>query len=1075
MKRITKQKFIIANILLLLSSITMATPLFTPNSQPTGWLSVPDITFFDVSSGTESFYQLDYRKDTWAGNVLAKDINSVATVHLSTGPWDNLDPTLATAASLLNSTNYSNRKIATLNKAFRWNNLTGTEQADIGSEEVLNYIRGDRANEEPSGLSLRLRESVLGDILHSPIRYWNNGTHQALYVGSNDGMLHAFDATTGIENYAYIPSMLIPNLNKLTAKPYVHTHFVDGPISIAKMNISTSPYVDKTILVSGLGAGGKGLFALDVTSATAANEAEVASKVLWEIEATGSFSDLGYTYGSPQLTRVMDGVISKPAVIIGNGYMSTSGVAVLYIINANTGALIDEISTNSGTAASPNGLSTPALYDSDSDGIPEFAYAGDIDGNLWKFDLSNSTASLVMTTSPAQAITSSPVVRPHIYGGQLIAFVTGRILTTGDETDVSTHYAYGVWDGAPAANDAFQTQTLTASTFGVIRVRTVTNNPLDWTAGAGHHKGWKVALPAGERVVGEKPFYSQGRFYFLSTNPTTEFGENWIHELVFNTGGPALIDPIFDLSEDGKFDSSDFAANGEIPMAKYLGRGVFSQPHLVKGDGLISTLFSYHPDLPVIEGIPTPPEDPGVSGGHFDFDIYYYDPGSISATPTNVSETKTVCEDGKKAQKQYNGISADICTANFSAGYDFLSDYIVSAQKCGGGKKDTYIDATCNTFTTGAAAAGDYKNKKHEHEYDDKYDVTGVNMLNASLVDFNLVNAIPDTTTQFKVLVMNQYLNPAAKLSVGGADYENVKTYANLASETDATTLLNSLTTYTRANVSTLIFNLPLDAFKSKDWWEDGSAARAGLIPTQTGCVNKVNTDGSMKNNVKDAGTDKEKWEGKIGPNGERFNGALTIQLIKPTTPSSSIELNGPDVTYGWRVKQADFATYVLAEYTSFWHHPNHYCYGDADWVADAPEDPISDAQSKVAAAGSADPKDGLFTGGFAIVTDITTVSPDGLVTTQTITYSDGLQYIRIDTVNDNQTTTTYQKYRDGSEETVTSGGGDGSSGDDGGQAGSISHDQGQEGEGEVTDGGSSAEQPGDRITGRQTWQEVIN
>ena len=1047
----TKHTLFIGSILVLFSNFNIAAPVFTPGSQPTGWLSKPAVTLFDLSSGTEAFYQLDYSKDTWAGNVLAKDVNNNARIQ-TTGPWDNVDPTLVTAASLLDSANYSSgRKIATSGIAFRWANLSGAQQTAIGSEEIFNFVRGDRSNEEPNGLSLRLRESVLGDVLHSNITYWDNGTNQTLFVGANDGMLHAFDANTGVENFAYIPSMLISDLKLLANKPYVHTHFVDGPISIATVNISTSPIVNKDILVSGLGAGGKGLFALDVTTPTAADEAAVVSKVLWEITATGSFADLGHTYGTPIFARLNSG---EPAVIIGNGYMNSgSGHAVLYIVNANTGALINAIDTSSGSAASPNGLSSPAVYDSNGDGKPDFAYAGDIDGNVWKFNLTTYSSSLLFTTSPAQAITSAPVVRAHPNGGQMVVFATGRILSSGDESDASVHYAYGIWDGAPVANNALLTQTFSSSTYGTGAVRTVTSNTPNWTDGSGNDYGWKIALPPGERVVGEKPFYNNGRIYFLSTNPTVGTGENWLNELVFNTGG-SPSSPIFDLNQDGSFDNLDLAANNDIPVSKFLGDGIFSQPRLVNAAaGLVSTLYAFHPDLPITDGVPTPPDDPGVSGGHFDFDIYYYDPGTVTATPTTDTETKTVCEEPKKAQQQYNGISTTICTDNFSPGYDFLSDYIVSKQKCGGKKK--YIDATCNTYTTGAAAAGDYKNKKHEHEYDDKYDVTGVNMLNASLTNFNLVNAIADTSTQFKVLVMNQYLNPAAKLSVGGADYENVKTYANLSSETDATTLLNGLSTYTRANVGTLIYNLPLDAFKSKDWWGDGSAARAGLIPTQTGCVNKVNTDGSMQN---DTGRNK----GILGPNGERFNGALTVQLIKPTTPSSAIELNGPNVTYGWRVKQADFSTYVLAEYTSFWHHPNHQCYGDADWVADPPEDFVSDAQTKVAAPGSADPKDGVFAAGLAIVSTTTTESGDGSVTTTTTTYSDGSTYTKVETTNDDGSTTVHQTYRDGTEETVTIYSGDG------GDAGHIDPSTGspEETQGDGSDYGNGG-------GGRQSWRDL--
>ncbi len=1036
MQSTTKQNLLIGGLLLLTANLTLAAPIFTPGSQPTGWVSRPVITFFDVASGTEAFYQLDYRKDTWAGNVLANDVNSTARIQ-TTGPWDNADPTLTTAASLLDSMNFStDRKIATTGGAFRWASLTDAEKTALGSEAIMNFVRGDRSNEEPNAMSLRKRESVLADILHSTIHYWDDGTNQTLYVGSNDGMLHSFNANTGVENFAYIPSMLIPKLSRLADKPYVHTHFVDGPISIANMDISGN---QKTVLIGGLGAGGTGLFALDITTPTAANESAVASKVLWEITATGSFSNLGHTYGTPLLTKLANGTA---AVIIGNGYVNSgNGHAVLYVINAITGALISAIDTGSGSVASPNGLSSPALFDTDGDAKPDYAYAGDIDGNFWKFDLSSNTSSLLLVTSPAQAITTAPVVRPHPLGGQMIAFATGRILTSGDKGDTSNHHVYGIWDGAPAANNQLLTQTLTTSNFGLIGVRTVTNNLIDWSAGAGHHKGWKVSLRPGERVVGEKPFFNNGRFYFLATNPTTSTGENWLHELVFNTGGSPL-GPIFDLNEDGFFNDSDLAANNNIPVAKFLGNGVFSQPRLVNAFGLTTTLYAFHPDLPVSDGVAVEPEDPGVSGGHFDFDIYYYDREPVS---TGDDQTRSnICAKKKDVEKELDELSPNYCTASngFDEGYELMTDYTENSS-CG--KKLNYFDITCSTFSLGIA--GDYAKVKHEHEYDDKYDVTGVNMLNASVPDFNLSNAIGDPTTEFKILVMNQYLNPAAKLSVGGVDYVNVKEYGNLASETNAVTLLNSLPIYSRNTIGTLIYNLPIDAFKSKDWWGDGGSLRAGLIPTQTGCVNKVNADGTMVN---------DKSKGLIGPNGERFDGALTIQIIKPTTPSSALELNGPDVTYGWRVKQADFTTFVLVEYTSFWHHPNDFCYGDNGWVADAPEDFESKDSAEVAAPGSADPKDGIFGAGLAIISVVVTV--DGSVTTTTTTYSDGSEYIKTETENEDGTKTIHQRFRDGTEITTII------SSSDGGHAGSIDPNT-----------GSPEEELSTGTSGRQSWRDMLN
>ncbi|MCF6251349.1 MAG: hypothetical protein L3J75_08785 [Methylococcaceae bacterium] len=1104
--------------LFLFNNYIFAAPIFTPDSQPTGWLARPETTSLDLSNGNEVFYQVDYNPDTWSGDTRAYNIDNQALVQ-TTGPWDAVDPTLVTAATVLDGLNYdSGRKIVTMNGstkvAFRWTNLSGTQQSAIGSSAIVDFIRGDRSNEEPNGLSFYAREHVMGDAKHSsPFYIKHIGGEKRIYAGTNDGMLHVFNATNGSEVFAYIPSMLIPNLNRLVNKPFVHTHFVDGPVNIANVDFSGTV---KTILVGGLGAGGKGLYALDITNPSPTSEDDAASKIKWEItETTTGFANLGYTYGTPKIARLNNGTA---VAIIGNGYVNSgNGHAILYIININTGALINAIDTNSGNAGSPNGLSTPSLVDVNNDGKVDYAYAGDIDGNLWKFDLVNNTSSLVFTTSPAQAITVAPAFFGHPSGGIIVAFATGRILTTGDETDTSVHYAYGIWDGAPGLpvdNSKLLTQTLSAATFSGKAVRTITANVPDWTVG--NNEGWKVALPSGERAIGEAPFYNNLRYYFLTTNPTVTNtlppdGANWLNEFNFFTGG-SPSKTIFDLNLDGNFDVNDLAEGCIvdttnhitcIPVSKFLGSGVFSQPILVKALGFTTTLFAFHPDLPTTpSGNVINPPDPGVSGGHFDFDIYYYGAASAQtiSTATADSETKTVCAVTSNVQAEYDQLSNTFCNSGngFSSGYVYLTEYSTGSS-CGGsvptatrticekiskvqeklnriykkcedisGNFDYLTDfstgnkcdkdesnpdkqkfdqaltcssasgqqfnqsITCNTVTTSTVVIGDYgvknEGQKHVHEYDDKYDVTGVNMLNASEPAFNLPNAITDTTTQFKILVMNQYLNPAAKLSVGGADYENVKTYGNLANETNASTLISSLSTYTRADINTLIYNLPLDAFKSKDWWGDGGIIRAGLIPTKTGCVNKLNTDGSMINDT--AGR-----KGLIGPNGERFNGALAIQIIKSTTPASALELNhnGNDglavnerVKYGWRVKQADFTNYVLAEYTSFWHHPNGFCYGEANWIADAPEDFVSNASALTPAAGSADPTDGIFSGGLAIISTVNTSV--GSTSTTVVTYSDNSTYTKTEVTNIDGTITVTQIYRNGTSDVTTLNDGSGGS-----------------------------------------------
>lgn len=882
------------------AGLVFAAASFTPSSQPPGWVAPPEVSSYSLVSGEETVFQTDYDRDTWSGNLYAYPVDASGVVDRAAERWSG------GAAANIDEQNYdTGRKIVTMKSdgsriPFRWASLASAQQTAIGDAtngpKILNYVRGDRSNENPNGTKLRARKSVLGDIIHSRPYYIASATRPIIYVGVNDGMLHAIDAASGEEVYAYVPSMLIPTLKSLAPvapTAYSHTYYVDASPNAGQVVIGGAT---RTVLVGGLGAGGKGLWALDITddaTGAPASETAAAARILWEITpttvnnaASTAYASLGHTYAVPSLARLNSG---QTAVVVGNGYNNTgTGRAVLYLIDAANGALIRAIDTGSGSTASPNGLSTPVAIDADYDGKADWAYAGDIDGNLWKFDLTSTSASTwsatkVFTTSPAQAITGAPAVTAHPYGGFMVNFGTGRLFTTADTTDTTVFHVYGIWDGAPSQNDALLTQAVTEQSWSdgttTRRVRTVTANAANWTAGSGNHKGWKLPLPAGERVAGDGGFVSDGRFYFTSTNPTITNtsppnGDNWLNELDYLTGS-TRNGPFLDLNGDRLLNDLDRVRDGSgiriagaagVPVSLFLAAGVTSQPILVQLATLNMTLFNSNPDYAT-----TPPagEERGVAGGHFDEDIYY------------------------------------------------------------------------------RVGTGDLKKQKHFHEYDDIYDVTGVNMLNASSTTLNLSKAIPATSTRFRILVMNQYLNPAAALDVGGAGYASVKTYNDLASSTSAPTLLASLPVYTRDTIGTLKLNMPVDAFTPKDWWGNGDV-RVGLIPTKPGCVNStVNAN-----------------DPNPGPLGERHDGALTIQIIKDTTPSSALELNvSGKPEYGWRVKKTSITTYVLAEYTTYWHHPNGICYGQAGWTQTPPPDtdPSDPKKYLTPAAGSDDPKVGSF------------------------------------------------------------------------------------------------------------------
>ena len=316
--------------------------------------------------------------------------------------------------------------------------------------KFIDFLRGDSSNEEFSREGLkqeksetvfRHRKQLLGDIVHSPVVYvgrphsyyksiakWPEGSPEnsfgaqrypdyvdekssrrpVVYVGANDGMLHGFNASAdgGNEIIGYIPASVYPHLLRLAMPDYVDDHrfFVDGGIAVNDVFFKS----DKrwhTILVGSLGAGGQGVFALDVSDPEYFEDASADRLVLWEFmdsdsgKLMGGDRDLGFTYGTPQIVRLANG---DWAAVFGNGYNNTvadgsessTGNAVLYLVNAETGELIKKIDMEAGNGRGenrPNGLSTPAIADVDGDIVADYAYAGDLYGNLWKIDLTGSS------------------------------------------------------------------------------------------------------------------------------------------------------------------------------------------------------------------------------------------------------------------------------------------------------------------------------------------------------------------------------------------------------------------------------------------------------------------------------------------------------------------------------------------------------------------------------------------------------------------------------------------------------------------------------------------------------------
>ncbi|HEX8615716.1 MAG TPA: PilC/PilY family type IV pilus protein [Telluria sp.] len=705
----------------------MAADIFNPQLQPIGYIGQPVPSSVNVIDGKARMFAIDYNAATLGGNLHSFPIASSGAIGTVDNWSGGADAMIAVQITSVDPA--EQRKIVTLSDAaiptgipFVWTQLSAAQRALIDpstalsatstTSPVLNYLRGAKAGE---GSTYRKRASSLGTIIHSTPVYWKDAAgKETVYVGANDGMMHAIDAVTGKERFAYVPRVLIPTLAKLAPPTDTPKYTVDGRLDIRKFST-------KTILVGTLGGGGKAIFGLDVSNGAPADEAAAASKIMWEVTNTSpGFANLGYTYGAPVLTRLLkkktaatDPDTFYDALVIGNGYYNEgSGAASLYVVDAQTGTVIKEFATSSGTLAAPNGLSSPALWDSDDDGVKDTAYAGDLNGDMWKFNLNDLGSSPVKVFqreggSPAHAITTAPGLAAHPNGGVLVAFVTGRLLVPNDMTDKTVHYAYGIRDISPTAQGLLL-QTLAPQVFaspaGNIAVRTSSNKQMDWAT----NRGWKVALPAGERVVGDGISISGDVFQFFSTNPTINPtskppGENWWMQLNWRNGG-STGEVIFDLNMDAKFTSDDEIKIGTTslpPVGRNMGGGVRSQLVGLSAGGVdvFQSNFDQNDAIPgdvLTITTTTVNGERGVAGGHFDTDIFCYD-------------------------------------------------------KCGGATYKSYItgvSAASGQYAYGREAdTGDVadQNYIHVHEYDDIYDVLGLNMLHPSQDEQRLAPTVAST------------------------------------------------------------------------------------------------------------------------------------------------------------------------------------------------------------------------------------------------------------------------------------------------------------------------------------------
>jgi type IV pilus assembly protein PilY1 len=571
----------------------------------------------------------------WTGNLFAYPV--LASGAVSTVPNWSLQ-------TQLDGQNAASRIIATWDRntntgtPFEWNSgtpasgiatstLLGTQlmtfTPDPSGQDVLTYLRGDSSKEVRNGGKFRNRSHKLGDIVDSSPLYIGapSSPNQTpsyvafaqahatrppmVYVGANDGMLHAVDAVSGSEKFAYIPRGGYSNLVKLASPFYnaQHVFFLNGSPQASDVQFSDNTW--HTLLVSTERQGGKSIFAIDVTDpASINNEAALAADVLWDVTDV----DMGLGFSTPALGKTAAGWM----VFVGNGYNSPQQKPFLYALDPQHGTTLAKIDLCAQVAASicnlsaANGLSTVIAVNSSGQalGFANLLYAGDLQGNLWRIDTSNSSPSnwtvsvLFHATDPVtslpQPITTQPVASlnpqyPQTLG-TMVFIVTGQFLGQPDLATTQIQSVYGVFDpptpsgtplvrGTPPVSPAFvtstgfvtQTLSIPASNAAVV---VDTSHKLNIPT----NPGWiaDLTLTTGERGVTDPRLESGGALVFTTYSPQfnavscKESGTSQLYVLNYATGG-SFMSPQFDITGDGAITTADMVNMGGGVMSAPVG------------------------------------------------------------------------------------------------------------------------------------------------------------------------------------------------------------------------------------------------------------------------------------------------------------------------------------------------------------------------------------------------------------------------------------------------------------------------------------------------------------------------
>lgn len=609
----------------------------------------------NVTSSDRSSFSTSFNSGTWSGDLRSFQIDLVTGLPSDTPTW-------SAKAQVDAITDVVNGRYIVTHKGtgatgptgngirFRASDLSSTQLnllktplvTPSDAADVIAFLRGDRSKE---GTAYRIRASRLPDFVNAepvfvgpPVQQFADngyaafvtskaGRSKMVYQGGNGGMLHAFNAGTGKEEWAYVPNLVMGSLNNLSSRQgFVHRFYVDGTPLAADVDFSNTASGSgspswRTILVGGLGKGGSGYYALDVTDPIPSGESGAAAKVLWEFPnssiSAADALNVGFTYGRPIILKTK---ARGWVVIVTSGYNNGTdtggsggdGQGHVYVLDARNGALIKDIPTGVGTAADPSGLAKMSAFvdASDVDNTIKYLYGGDLKGNLWRVDFTANNpnqwsiaklATFVDAGGNIQPVTTEPELA-EVDEKPLVLVGTGQLFGESDIPGAAfpnphatqTQTMYGILDDLsnnPVVNPlrsqlVQQILTVDAAT----QNRTLTSNGVDYTT----QRGWYVDLPGTGERSNTDPALALGVLVFTTNvpdpDPCSPGGKSFFYTIDYKTGGK--------LSFSG---ASPFSG-------LFAGNALASRPTIIKlPNGMVRAIIRLSDSTNIAPGVPVPP------------------------------------------------------------------------------------------------------------------------------------------------------------------------------------------------------------------------------------------------------------------------------------------------------------------------------------------------------------------------------------------------------------------------------------------------------------------------------------